>query len=156
MGIRSSLETKIPPPVYGLLTALCIWLIAKLLPSLSILPPLSQKIGIVLIVIGVGIDISALRQFFKKRTSPNPLSPQKASAMVISGLYRFTRNPMYLGLLLSLTGWAIYNGNLASFACLPVFVWVINQMQILPEERILKDKFGTSYLQYLNRVRRWI
>jgi protein-S-isoprenylcysteine O-methyltransferase Ste14 len=63
---------------------------------------------------------------------------------------------MYLGLLIALTGWGLYLGNLASLACLPLFVRVLTQIQILPEERILREKFGESYEDYLLQVRRWI
>ena len=156
MSFKTALETKIPPPVYGLLTALIIWWIASILPSLELLPGWFKQAGILLIVIGVGLDLTALSQFFKQKTTPNPLSPNKANTIVVSGLYRYSRNPMYLGLLISLTGWALYLGNLAGLACLPIFVLLLNQMQIKPEERALKEKFGESYRNYLRDVRRWL
>lgn len=152
----SKLETKIPPPVYGIAIAFLIWWLAKEIPSFTLIPVSISKLGIALIIAGVLIDISALVQFIKQRTTPNPLSPQNANAIVISGLYKFSRNPMYLGLLLSLTGWAIVQANLFGFVCLPIFIWLINTMQIKPEERILREKFGDSYQQYLSKVRRWI
>ncbi len=150
------LETKIPPPVWGLLTAFLMSALAKLLPTLMILPASIAALGIALIILGLGIDIIALAQFFKSGTTPNPLSPDKASSMVISGLYRYSRNPMYLGMLIALCGWGVYLGNIASLFCLPLFVWLINQFQIFPEERILGEKFGADYQQYTMRVRRWI
>ena len=156
MSFKTALETKIPPPVYGLLTALIIWWIASILPSLELLSGWFKQDGILLIVIGVGLDLTALSQFFKQKTTPNPLSPNKANTIVVSGLYRYSRNPMYLGLLISLTGWALYLGNLAGLACLPIFVLLLNQMQIKPEERALKEKFGESYRNYLRDVRRWL
>jgi protein-S-isoprenylcysteine O-methyltransferase Ste14 len=156
MLFKTTLETKIPPPVYGLITALLIWWLASVFPSLKLLPAWFKQMGIALIVIGVCLDLMALRQFYKQKTTPNPLSPNKANTIVISGLYRFSRNPMYLGLLLSLTGWTMYLGNLASLACLPVFVWVLNNMQIKPEEHALEKKFGESYTRYLSEVRRWL
>ena len=152
----SKLETKIPPPVYGIATAALIWWLAKAAPSLTLIPSSISKLGIALIIVGVLIDVYALVQFIKQRTTPNPLSPQNANDIVISGLYKFSRNPMYLGLLLSLTGWAIYQANLIGFVCLPIFIWLINTLQITPEERILLEKFGDSYQQYLTKVRRWI
>ena len=156
MSFKTALETKIPPPVYGLLTALIIWWIASILPSLELLPGWFKQAGILLIVIGISLDLTALSQFFKQKTTPNPLSPNKANTIVVSGLYRYSRNPMYLGLLISLTGWALYLGNLAGLACLPIFVLLLNQMQIKPEERALKEKFGESYRNYLRDVRRWL
>ncbi len=156
MSIKRFLETRIPPPVYGLMMAMLIWGLAKLWPSLQLLPSPHGWFGIVLIVIGVSVDLTALWQFFSHKTTPNPWSPERAETLVIFGLYRYSRNPMYLGLLLSLTGWALYLGSLAGFVCLPVFVILMNWMQILPEERALTEKFGAPYLNYLQRVRRWL
>lgn len=156
MSLKTKLETKIPPPVYGLMTALTIWWLARLFPNMTLVPEPIRTFGLVLLFLGIAIDLTALGQFFKQKTTPNPLSPDKAKSIVISGLYHFSRNPMYLGMLISLTGWTLYQGNLTGTMCLPVFVLIINQMQILPEERALKVKFGDSYLSYLSQVRRWL
>lgn len=156
MSINSELETKIPPPLLGFVTALLMWLLAQLLPTLSMLSSNLYRVGIVIMLAGFCLDVIALIQFRKNNTTVNPLTPEKASNIVITGLYKYTRNPMYLGLLITLTGWGLYLGNLASFACLPIFVRLITRFQIMPEERILKDKFGASYEQYTEKVRRWI
>ncbi len=156
MSLKRSLETKIPPPVYGLLTALLIWWLNHQLPGLKLISEIAQYIGLVLIATGFIIELLALRLFYRNRTTPNPFSPAKADKIVVTGLYQYTRNPMYLGLLISLTGWAIYLGNLLAFICLPLFVLILNKMQIQPEERILKEKFGQPYKDYLARVRRWL
>ena len=92
--------------------------------------------------------------FWKVRTSINPLRPAQASWMVRHGIYRFTRNPMYLGQLLQLLAWAFWLENLATFAFLPAFVAWMTRFQIIPEERILGIKFGNDYADYLNRVRK--
>jgi len=152
----SKLETKIPPPVYGLLTAISIWGLDTLLPSLALIPSGHKPIGIVIILAGFSLDLMALMQFTRQHTSVNPLHPDKADHIVINGLYHYTRNPMYLGLLVALIGWCVYLGNIASFVCLPIFVWLLTRMQILAEERILAEKFGQSYTDYLKQVRRWI
>ena len=156
MNIKTVLETKIPPPVYELLTAILIWWLDKWLPGGALLPATLKIPGINLMVSGFCLDLLALKQFTGKHTTVNPLSPGKASTVVVSGLYRYTRNPMYLGLLIALTGWCLHIGNLASFLCLPLFILVLTQMQILPEERILSKKFGEPYTDYLKQVRRWI
>jgi len=156
MSTKTDLETKIPPPLLGLISALMMWLLAQILPTLSLVSSNLYRVGIVVMLAGLCLDLIALLQFRKQATSINPLHPEKASAIVITGLYHYTRNPMYLGLLITLTGWALYLGNLASFACLPIFVRVLTQFQILPEERILREKFGASYEEYLGKVRRWI
>lgn len=156
MSINSELETKIPPPLLGFVTGLMMWLMAQLLPTLSLVSSNLHRVGIVIMLAGFCLDVIALLQFRKNATTINPLSPDKASTMVSTGLYKYTRNPMYLGLLIVLTGWAFFLGNLASFACLPIFVRLISRFQIFPEERILKEKFGEPYELYLTQVRRWI
>lgn len=156
MSIKTELETKIPPPLLGFVTALLMWLLTQLLPTLSMVSSNLYRVGIVVMLIGLSLDLVALSQFRKNKTTFNPLTPQKASTLVVTGLYKYTRNPMYLGLLIALTGWGMYLGNLASFVCLPIFVRVLTQFQIMPEEHILREKFGASYEIYFARVRRWI
>ena len=156
MKIKAWLETKIPPPVYGLFTALIIWWIAQTFPVPGSVPLAFKKLGLVLMVFGLLIDMTALGQFLIKKTTPNPLSPEKANIFVASGLYRFSRNPMYLGLLILLTGWTLRQGSLTGLICLPLFVLLMNHLQIIPEERALKKKFGKPYTSYLKKVRRWL
>nr|ART40893.1 L409 [uncultured bacterium] len=76
--------------------------------------------------------------------------------MVISGIYRFSRNPMYVGLLLVLTAWAIYLSNALAFLFLPTFVACLTRLQIVPEERVLAAKFGDAFTAYRQSVRRWL
>ena len=102
------------------------------------------------------LDLSSLYLFFKKRTTPNPMKPEFTTGLVTNGLYKISRNPMYLGLLTILIGFAIYLGNLTSFLVLPAFYFVITEMQIKPEERMLEKKFSEEYLAYKNKVRRWL
>jgi protein-S-isoprenylcysteine O-methyltransferase Ste14 len=110
----------------------------------------------VIMLAGLCLDAIAFLQFRKNETTISPLSPEKASTIVINGLYKYSRNPMYLGLLIVLIGWALFLGNLASFACLPIFVRLITRFQIIPEERILRENFGEPYEKYLTKVRRWV
>jgi protein-S-isoprenylcysteine O-methyltransferase Ste14 len=156
MSIKTELETKIPPPLLGFVAALLMWLLTQLLPTLTMVSSNIYRVGIALMLAGLSLDLIALRQFLKNKTTINPTAPEKASTIVVTGLYRYSRNPMYLGLLIALTGWGLYLGNLASLACLPLFVRVLTQIQILPEERILLEKFGESYENYLLQVRRWL
>ena len=76
--------------------------------------------------------------------------------MVRHGIYRFTRNPMYLGQLLQLVAWAFWLENLLAFAVLPAYIAYLTRFQIIPEERILSARFGASYAAYQQRVRRWV
>lgn len=115
-----------------------------------------NKLGLALIAGALMLDLSSLFLFIKRKTTPNPFSPENASKLVTSGMYRFTRNPMYVGLALLLTGWAIYLGSLSPFLLIPLFVVVLTVQQIIPEEKILEEKFGKEYLDYKQSVRRWL
>jgi len=84
------------------------------------------------------------------------MTPQSASALVVSGIYRFTRNPMYVGFLFVLLGWAVWLSNGLSFLFLPAFVLYMNRFQIQPEERALHARFGQEFVAYTSRVRRWL
>ena len=84
------------------------------------------------------------------------MKPGETTALVAVGVYKLTRNPMYLGMLLMLIGWAIFLSNVVAFAFLPVFVLYINRFQIEPEERVLALKFGSEFAAYQTRVRRWL
>ena len=101
-------------------------------------------------------DLSSLFQFLRYRTTPNPIHPERVSALVTEGAYRYSRNPMYLGLLILLCGWAVYLGSISPLLLLPLFIFTINNMQIRCEEKLLEEKFSMAYRDYKQRVRRWI
>jgi protein-S-isoprenylcysteine O-methyltransferase Ste14 len=98
----------------------------------------------------------AMLSFWRARTTANPMKPSSASFLVTSGIYRFTRNPMYLGMLLLLVGWALYVANALALLFLPAFILYMNRFQIKPEERALTARFGREYLEYMSQVHRWI
>ncbi len=105
---------------------------------------------------GGAIALAGLVEFSRARTTFNLLIP-RASTLVTTGIYRVTRNPMYLGMLLVLLGWAVWLGNAAPFGVLPLSpVLLLNKLQIRPEERILRERFGEHYTRYAGRVRRWV
>lgn len=105
---------------------------------------------------GVCVALLGVASFRRARTTVNPLKPEKASALVMSGIYRYTRNPMYLGLLLALLGWAFFLSNALAFLSLPAFILYMNRFQIAPEERVLAARFGQEFAAYLSKVRRWL
>jgi protein-S-isoprenylcysteine O-methyltransferase Ste14 len=105
---------------------------------------------------GIAIAVAGVREFRRARTTVNPLTPAAASAMVRSGIYRHTRNPMYLGMLLMLAGWAVWLASVAALAVLPAFVLYLNRLQIEPEERALASLFGRDFEDYRRSVRRWL
>ncbi|GAA0410961.1 isoprenylcysteine carboxylmethyltransferase family protein [Cocleimonas flava] len=150
------LQLKIPPPVYAISIAILMWLLSKYMPVAEIIQTPWNKIGLVIIVIAVSFDVWSLLLFLKKKTTPNPMKPENTSGIVTKGLYQYSRNPMYLGMLIILFGFGIWLGSLSPFIMLPAFYWVITEMQIKPEERMLEQKFTNEYLDYKNRVRRWL
>ena len=150
------LKLKIPPPAYMLIFAACMWLLNRYFPMHDVIPTAWRKAGLVIIGSAFLLDLSSLFLFFRRKTTPNPFSPEKASQLVTSGMYRITRNPMYVGLAVLLTGWAIYLGGLSPFLLIPLFIAVLTYQQIIPEEKILQEKFGQAYLDYKKSVRRWL
>lgn len=150
------LKLKIPPPVYAIFIAVIMWLLHKYFPLLQLFNEPYNKIGIGLIVFAVCLDVWSLFLFMKRQTTPNPMKPENTSELVGNGLYKISRNPMYVGLLIILTGFAIWMGSLMPFFMLPVFYFVVTEMQIKPEEKILEVKFGKVYLDYKKKVRRWL
>lgn len=158
MSQRSWLELKIPPPVVALLLAGVAWLIAWAVPVFALdLPGVLRKgLAATLVLAGLSFDVLALLRFRSARTTINPLDPSRSSALVERGVYRITRNPMYLGLLLVLAGWTVWLDHALTFVVLPLFVAYITRFQIVPEERILADRFGEPYAGYRTRVHRWL
>jgi protein-S-isoprenylcysteine O-methyltransferase Ste14 len=152
----NALELKVPPPVVMLLSALAMWLVARWLPQWSWPSTLLAVIGGVLAVAGLALAATAMRTFARSKTTVNPLKPAESALVVSHGVFARTRNPMYVGLALVLTGWACYLANAAACLVLPLFIAYITRFQIIPEERILLDKFGAPFAQYLAQVRRWI
>lgn len=146
----------VPPPVVGIICAALIWAASyvALGPSFRFLGQVYAAYA--LIGLGLVFDGVSVAAFFKEKTTVSPLSPEKSSALVKTGLYRFTRNPMYLGLLLILAGFAALKGTYVGLAVLPLFVGYITAFQIKPEEERLAATFGEAYQAYQRRVRRWI
>ena len=150
------LKLKIPPPVYLLIFAVLMYFLAKYLPVITLFSAPITKIAYVFIIMGIVLDLSAVSQFLYFKTTVNPLHPKNTQGIVQTGLYRISRNPMYLGMFCLLTGWAIYLAVLSPFLLLPIFIVVLTQQQIIPEEKILEEKFGEPYLNYKQQVRRWL
>jgi len=150
------LELKVPPPAVLLLFAVMMWLLAAYVPSLAMAVPWHTPVALMVWSAGVAIAVAAVLEFRRAKTTVNPLNPEAASAMVTSGIYRFSRNPMYLGLLFALLGWAVWLSHLLAFSLLPLFVLYINRFQIEPEERTLSVKFGGQFREYRGSVRRWL
>ncbi len=150
------LELRVPPPVVAATVALLMWLVALPFPSLDFEVPGRSAAAAVFLAIALCVGAAALYGFRKARTTINPMTPEASSALVSGGVYRFTRNPMYLALLLVLIGWALVVSNVAALVMLPLFVAYLNRFQIRPEERALHARFGAEFERYRERVRRWL
>ena len=150
------LELKVPPPVVALILAIAMWLAASAWNALAFALPAGLAIAIAVAALGGVISTAGLVSFRRARTTVSPTTPDAASSLVATGIYRVTRNPMYLGFVLVLTGWAIYLTNAVAFAGPLLFVLYIDRFQIVPEERALAAKFGTAFDDYRRRTRRWI
>ena len=132
------------------------YITALISDSLEIELGIRSLASIIIIILGVLIVLIGGYQFKKNSTTVNPLVPEDSSKLVTSGFYNFSRNPMYIGFLLFLFAWALFLGSLFALLFLPIFVLVINVVQIVPEEKILGEKFGDEYRKYISRVRRWV
>lgn len=152
----SALELKIPPPVVVLIVASTMWWATFLTPTLTSSIDFRTVASVILFVIGAVTTVAGVVEFRRARTTVDPTDPGKATSIVTSGVYRVTRNPMYLGLLFVLVGWAVYLSNLVALAGPILFMLYMNRFQIVPEERILKARFGAEYETYLSTVRRWL
>ena len=150
------LELKVPPLLVWLVTAGAMLAVARSAPSLSFTVAGSSAIALALVALGVALAFAGVVAFRGQRTTVNPLTPSASSSVVSSGVYRVSRNPMYLGFLLTLAGWAAYLSNTGAALLLPGFVAYMTQYQIKPEERALLAKFGAEFARYMSRVRRWI
>ena len=150
------LELKVPPPAVALVTGVLMWLVSRAAPALGFVFPARNLFAIILAAAGVVTAISGVVTFWRAKTTVNPTKPHSSSSLVIWGIYTVTRNPMYLGLLLELTAWAIFLSNALAFLFLPAFVLYINRFQIAPEESALTSLFGQEFVAYKSRVRRWL
>lgn len=150
------LDHRVPPPVVAALVAAGMWALARWWPLVRFALPSPIVVGVSVAAVGGIVSALGAREFRKAKTTVNPLHPERATAVVESGIYRFTRNPMYVGAALVLLGCFLAFGGLSGVVGLPVFVWYISRFQIEPEERALAAKFGDAYTKYLLRVRRWL
>jgi protein-S-isoprenylcysteine O-methyltransferase Ste14 len=151
-----ALELKVPPLPLAVGFGVLMWAIDRWLPMRTDRSMVRTTIALAVLALAVAIVVTALVGFRRARTTVDPFHPETASAIVTTGIYRFTRNPMYLGFLLALAGWAVFLGNVASALMPLIFIAYMNRLQISPEERALRARFGVPYEKYLASVRRWL
>ncbi len=152
----SRLELRVPPLALAVLCAICM----AVFPEIVALPLLGfsgHRIAAVAVFgLGVLIVAAGVIEFKRSRTTVNPLAPEQSSCIVTTGVYRWTRNPMYLGMATSLLGVAVWRATLPAYVLVPLFCAWVERFQVQPEERTLLASFGAAYANYLSQVRRWI
>lgn len=148
------LETRVPPPLVMLLCGLLGLVIGRCLPAAELPMPL----GVAVMVVAAGLVMNLLPKcsFRRAGTTVNPMRPAGSTTLITHGIYRYTRNPMYLGQAVFLCGGMLCLQNLPALAVVPLFVLYITRFQIQPEERVLAERFGIRYAEFCNQVRRWL
>ena len=151
------LETVVPPPIWMLLVAAAMFGLERLDLGLGFTGDWRRLVAAAIGLVAVAIAGAGIVQFGRARTTVDPHAPEKASALVDGGIYRLTRNPMYVGLSLILVGWGVALSDGIALVVGPVaFVVIITRLQILPEERVLRARFGAPYDAFCARTRRWL
>jgi protein-S-isoprenylcysteine O-methyltransferase Ste14 len=156
MDPMHGLELKIPPVAVVLLMAALMWLASWAMPAFGLEFPARAFLSATVAVTGLLISGFGIASFRQARTTVNPMQPGSASSLVVSGIYRLTRNPMYLGFLMVLLGWAMFLSNALALLFLPLFIFYMNRFQIEPEEKALHCLFGPQFVRYASQVRRWL
>lgn len=149
------LELRAPPLLVALVNGLAVLGASSVASPRAFALPGRAAVALSLVLIGGAVALAGVAAFRRQRTTVNPMTPGATSSAVSSGVYRYSRNPMYLGFLFALAGLATYLSNVAAVLLLVAFLACINRSQIKPEERALLAKFGPAYAQYASRVRRW-
>ena len=151
-----TLELKIIPPVQVIISASLMLTLAHYLPNYHFDFTYALILVIILLVTATVIGSLALYDFHKQQTTFHPHTPEKSTTVVNTGVFAYSRNPIYIALALSLIALGVYLQNYSSFTVVPVFIWYITRFQIIPEERMLDKLFPNDYQAYCQKVRRWI
>lgn len=146
---------RIPPPIVTTGFAALAWVLARQWPHLQFDFPMQGLIAVVLAISGVGLALVAVREFARIQTTVNPIHIEKATRLATGGPFSFSRNPMYLGMLLVLLGVCVWFGSVPGLAAPLLFVGYITRFQIIPEEQVMRQKFGDAFADYAARTRRW-
>ena len=144
----------IPPPLLFIPPLLLAWLLQTIIP-LPLLPTgAARLLAGLLFIVGVGLCVWSIALFRRSKTSLVPVKP--STTLVLDGPYRFTRNPMYLGLLCLYLAAALWLNLIWALVIAPLVIVMIQRIVIVKEERYLEQRFGEAYYQYRSQVRRWI
>jgi Putative protein-S-isoprenylcysteine methyltransferase len=151
------MNTRIPPDLVLLICGLSMWVFSRLFPQFVVTFRHSTLLSGTILVVGLVLSMSGIAALSTRHTTvrPDRSSLQKASTLVTSGIYRYTRNPVYLGMAVMLLGWAFLLKNWVSLGGVAMFIAFITQYQIIPEERVLSAIFGDAFAAYRRQTRRW-
>ena len=147
---------RFPPLAVAMTCGIAMWVVARALPSLRCEFPGRRTIALALLALGAVISLAGVIAFRRARTTTNPLRPDAASALVVTGIYARTRNPLYLGFVVMLLAWCAWLAHPVTLLGIPGFIAWMNRFQIRAEERAIGALFGEEFERYCARVRRWI
>lgn len=150
------LENKIPPPLVAIFIAAGMCWLSSLTPIILLTSMLKITLVIAFITLGIFFALSGAISFRLAKTTVNPLKPNTASTLVTSGIYKFTRNPMYVGFVAFLLAWASYLGSAWGVTLITLYIVYIQRFQITPEERALTVLFKDEFTEYKKQVRTWL
>ncbi len=150
------LALKVPPPVQVLICGILMWVVDRQLRGGQLESAIQLPIAILFATSGIVLLVFSMLAFRRASTTVDPFHPEEASQLVVDGVFGYSRNPMYVSLLLVLISWAIWLGSLYNVAALALFVTYITFFQIIPEEEAMRSLFGESYEHYCSKVRRWV
>ena len=148
------MNNKIPPPVVTLAFGLMIYFSRNIFPDINNI--IFYILSLFFIILGPFILISAVRSFKAEQTTINPININNASSLVISGVFKYSRNPMYLGMVFILLALSLRFNIVGGILFTSIFIMYINKFQIIPEEEAMKSIFGEDFNKYKNKTRRWI
>ena len=149
------MKLKLPPVLIFVIFSILMYVLSLVLPFGDF--EFFGREVLILFLLGMGalVGFISLIQFYIAKTSIDPRTPSKASDLVTNGLYKFSRNPMYVALLMVLLAWGLWLGNAFNTLLAAGFVGYLNKFQIIPEEKALSDMYGKAYKHYCTQVRRW-
>ncbi len=148
------MKTKIPPPILALVMIVLIYLSSFFIESTAF--NYQGSLSVLVLILGLAYALPSFKLFARYKTTISPLKPSDATALVTEGMYRYSRNPMYFGLLLLTIAATIWFGTWFGIIINILFIFLINFLQIIPEEEALLEIFGEEYEEYKKNVRRWI
>lgn len=150
------LETRLPAPFVALAIAAVMWLFWRDVQVMATTWEPRVTVAVAISQLSAALVLAALAAFWRVRTTINPRHPERAGTLVTYGIYRFSRNPMYLSLILLLLAYAVRFESFGALGGPLIFAAYVTRFHVLPEERALAAKFGAQYAEYCSRVRRWL